>query len=175
MGKLKQVMAVTSGMLVVVAAQAAEAKLPKTKVTLETCIAAVMAAHSGVLRKLEAKSEKGVPIYEFDVESPDGKAWDIECSARTGKVVEIEQEVKSADDPLFKDKAKVGLEDAQKKALAAHPGEIMETEFEIESDGKASYEFDIKTKGGREWKVEVDAGSGEIVEANEEFYQIGAE
>ena len=51
----------------------------------------------------------------------------------------------------------------------------MEAEYEIESDGRASYEFDIKTDKG-EIKLEVDAASGKIVEDNEkEIYQIGKE
>ncbi|WP_204369055.1 PepSY domain-containing protein [Methylocucumis oryzae] len=53
--------------------------------------------------------------------------------------------------------------------------EVVEVEYEIEPDGKASYEFDIKTKDGKEMKVEVDATSGEIVEANSELYQVGKE
>ena len=51
----------------------------------------------------------------------------------------------------------------------------MEVEYEIEPDGKASYEFDVRSAGGKERKVEVDATSGEIVEDNEEIYQIGRE
>ena len=65
--------------------------------------------------------------------------------------------------------------DARKTALAAYPGDIVEVEYEIEPDGAASYEFDIKTKDGKEFKVEVDATTGKIVEANQEFYQIGKE
>jgi uncharacterized membrane protein YkoI len=59
-------------------------------------------------------------------------------------------------------------------ALKAHPGEIIETEYEIESNGDASYEFDIKTKEGKEIKMEVDAATGKIIEnGEEEIYQIG--
>ena len=70
---------------------------------------------------------------------------------------------------------KIGVEEARKVALEAHPGEVVELEYEIEADGAASYEFDIKTKEGKEIKVEVDATSGKIVEANSEVYQIGKE
>jgi uncharacterized membrane protein YkoI len=37
------------------------------------------------------------------------------------------------------------------------------------------YEFDIRTKGGKEMKVEVDATTGKLVEESEELYQIGKE
>lgn len=149
--------------------------LPKAKVALETCINAAMQKHRGAIVKLEIKREKAAPVYEFDVQSPDGAQWDIECNANTGKITEVEQEVNGVDDARFKAKMKVDEEAARKTALAAHPGEIVEVEYEIEPDGAASYEFDIKTADGKEFKVEVDATSGKIVEDNEELLQIGRE
>lgn len=152
-------------------------RLPKNRVGIETCILAAQAKHKGTMVKLEVKIEKGQPVYEFDIESADGTAWDVECNGRTGKITEIEQEVKNADDPLFKAKMKITLEEAKQIALKAYPGEILdgEVEYEIESNGAASYEMDIKMKDGKEMKVEVDAATGKIVEANEELYQIGRE
>lgn len=154
---------------------AAYAQYPKTEFGMEHCLHAALTEKNGGVVKVELKIENGVPTYEFDIETPDGKAWDIECNTKTGKISEIEQEVKNADDPLFKAKLKVSEADARKTALAAHPGEIVEVEYEIEPDGAASYEFDIKGKDGKEMKVEVDATSGKIVEANSEVYQIGQE
>lgn len=148
----------------------AEGAPPKTKVSLEAAEQAALAVKPGKVVKVELKKEKGQLMFEFDIES-DGKAWDVEVDATTGKVNEVEQEVASVDDPLFKAKAKVSLEAAQKVALARYPGRIKETEFEIESDGKASYEFDIVLKNGKEMKVEVDATTGKIVEASEEIWQ----
>jgi len=89
-------------------------------------------------------------------------------------VTEVEQEVE-ANDAKFTAVAKVSEADAKATALAARPGTVEETEYEIESDGKASYEFDIKTTDGKEYKIEVDAATGKIVESNEEAYQIGKE
>jgi uncharacterized membrane protein YkoI len=153
----------------------ADTVFPKTKVPLEHCLGAALKVHAGTVVKLEMKLEKGVPVYEFDIESPDGRAWDIECDARTGKIIEVEEEVASPADPKFAARMKVTEEEARRIALERHPGEIVEVEYEIEPDGKASYEFDIITAGGKERKVEVDAASGEIVEDNEEIYQIGKE
>lgn len=150
-------------------------EFPKTKVSIEKCVQAALKVKPGTIVKSELKVEKKVPVYEFDIESADGKAWDIECDAITGKIIEIEEEVHSAEDAQFKAKAKVSEADARKTALTAYPGEIIEVEYEIEADGAASYEFDIKTKDGREMKVEVDATTGKIVEAHSEIYQIGKE
>lgn len=154
---------------------AADFKMPKTKVSMETCLKAALTKQPGTVVKLEFKIERGAPTYEFDIESKDGKAWDIECDANTGKITEVEQEVRNVDDPAFKPKMKVGEAEARKIALKAYPGEIKEAEYEIEPNGDASYEFDIITKDGKEMKVEVDASTGRIVEVSEEIYQIGRE
>ncbi len=155
--------------------QAAQTAYPKTKISLETAVKAALKEKDGEIVKLEFKLEGKVPVYEFDIETADGKAWDVEINALTGKVKEVEQEVKNADDPLFKAKAKVSEADAKKTALEAYPGEVIETEYEIEADGSPTYEFDIKTKDGGEVKVEVDAATGKITEHHQEFYQIGKE
>jgi len=149
--------------------------LPKTKVRLEQCLHAAVKEHAGTVVKLELRIAKGVPTYEFDIESPDGRAWDIGCDARTGKITEIEEEVPSATAPAFAAKMKVGEDQARQTALARHAGEVVEVEYEIESDGRATYEFDIRGTDGKEHKVEVDATTGEVTEDHEEIYQIGRE
>ncbi|HSI43770.1 MAG TPA: PepSY domain-containing protein [Methylotenera sp.] len=147
---------------------------PKDFDSLGKCVKAALSKHDGKIVKVELKSEKKTPIYEFDIESPDGTAWDVECNVKTSKIVEIEQEVK-ADDAKFKAVAKVSEADAKATALKAHPGTVVETEYEIEDDGKASYEFDILEADHEEVKVEVDAVTGKIVEVDYEVYQVGQE
>ena len=147
---------------------------PKAYDSLGKCVKAALSKHDGKIVKLEMKSEQKVAMYEFDIESADGTAWDIECDVKTGKVTEVEQEVK-ADDAKFVALAKVTEADAKATALAAHPGNLVETEYGLEPNGKASYEFDIEEADGEEIKVEVDAGTGKIVEVSYEVYQIGIE
>ncbi len=151
-----------------------ESFTPKNYDSLGKCLKAALIKHDGKVVKVEYKSEKKVGVYEFDIESPDGTAWDIECNVKTGKVTEIEEEVK-ADDPRFKALAKATEAGARATALAAHPGTVAEVEYELEPDGKASYEFDITEADGEEIKVEVDATTGKIVEVGYENYQIGHE
>lgn len=166
----------TAGLLAISAAPSFAAEpLPKTTAGLEKCMTAALNTHAGTVVKMELKMERGVPTYEFDIESKDGKAWDIECDGNTGKITEIEEEVGSATDAQFAAKVKITEEQARRTALERHAGEIVEVEYEIEPDGAASYEFDIVTKDGKEHKVEVDATSGKIVEDNTELYQIGKE
>ncbi len=141
---------------------------------MEACLNAALAKHAGTVISLEAEIENKKPIYEFDIKGSDGKEWEVECDAKSGKVTEEEEEVE-ASDPRFASKAKVSFEAAKKTALAAHPGEVVESETSIESDGAISFEFDIKTKDGKEIEVEVDAVTGKILESEEEIYQIGVD
>ena len=139
---------------------------------LETCLNAALAKHPWSVISLEAEIENKKPIYEFDIKGNDGKEWEVECDAKSGKVTEEEEEV-DAKDPRFASKAKVSSDEAKKTALAAHPGDVIESETSLEADGSLSYEFDIKTKDGKEIEVEIDAVTGKVQESEEEVYQIG--
>lgn len=139
---------------------------------METCLKAALKQHPGEVVSLEAEIEKGHgAIYEFDIKGADGKEWEVECEAKTGKVYEEELDVDQNSDE-FKSKAKVSLEDAKKTALAKFAGEVVSTEFEME-DGNPVYEFDIKMASGKEMEIEIDAVTGKIGETEEEVYEIG--
>lgn len=143
-------------------------------VSVETCLDQAIDTIPGEPRKLELKIEGDDPTYEFDIEAKDGYTYNVECNAEEGLITEIEREVK-ADDPVFKALAKVSQEEARKFALAVHPGKVVAEEFEVGQDGSATYEFDIQTTMGPEIKIDVDAETGKIEEANVEVYEIGNE
>ncbi|HEC75314.1 MAG TPA: peptidase [Methylophaga aminisulfidivorans] len=144
-------------------------------VKIETCLDAALDTIPGNARKVEMKMEGDDPIYEFDIEAKaDGNTYNVECNAEEGFVTEIEREV-SADDAVFKKLAKISHAEAKKFALAIHPGEVVASEMEVGFDGNATYEFDIQSIHGYEVKVDVDAATGEIEEANIEIYEIGME
>ncbi len=143
-------------------------------VSVETCLDAATDTIPGDARKLEMKMEGDDPVYEFDIEAADGNIYNVECNAEEGYITEIEREV-SANDATFKKMAKVSKSDAEKTALAIHPGKVVGMEYEIGFDGSATYEFDIQSKLGYEVKVDVNAATGEIEEANIELYEIGME
>lgn len=139
---------------------------------MEKCMKAALAKHPGKVVSLEAEIEKGRgPIYEFDIVGTDGKEWEVECDAKTGKVFEEETDVDPNSDE-FKSKAKVTMEQAKKTALDKYPGEVESIEYELEN-GNPVYEFDIKQANGKEVEVEVDAVTGKIGETEEEVYEIG--
>jgi len=144
-------------------------------VKVEQCLDAAYDRVPGHARKLEFKIEGDDPIYEFDIESiNDNYTYNVECNAEEGYIIEIEKEV-GKDDPYFKKNAKVSIDKARENVLAIHPGKVMNEEREIGMDGTVTYEFDIQTIAGYEIKVDVDAVSGQIEEANFELYEIGIE
>jgi uncharacterized membrane protein YkoI len=154
--------------------------------SLARCLQAASAKQAGTFVKVEVEvavssteagaAAKGAALLELEVRDAQGKEWDLTCDEKSGKIIEVEQEVASATDPAFQAKAKVTEDEARKTALAAHPGTVVEVEYEIEANGAASYELDIQpTSGTGEIKVEVDAATGKLVEHRRELYQIGIE
>ncbi len=145
------------------------------KSIVDACVKAAQAQLAGEIVKMENKTENGKSVYEFEIKGNDGSK-EFECDAATAKITQSEDEVEGPENPRFKSKAKISLDQAKEIALKKHPGSIVETEFEIESNGRASYEFDIKKADGQEVKIEIDAESGKIVEDDQkEIYQIGQE
>lgn len=138
---------------------------------LDICVQTALVKYPGKVTSLRAELEDGKTQYELDISGKDGKFWEAECDAKTGKVIETEQEV-AADDPAFTSKAKVSLDTARKTVLAKYSGDVIKTEYEIESDGVA-YEFDVRTTSGKILEVEVHAVNGQLGDPEEVVYQIG--
>jgi len=172
---LAAVAAVTVGglALAIGADTVAAPKMPKVAVGIEKCVPTVLAKYPGDVLQVVLKPEDGKPVWEIEVEAKDGKLWDIECSGATGKIVEVEQRFKSADAAGFKEKVKVSEADATKTVLAKYPGKVEQVEYEVESDGTPTYEFDIELANGEDIRVEVDAITGKLSEANAELLEIG--
>ena len=144
-------------------------------VPMEACLDSALDTIPGNARKLEMKMEGDDPVYEFDIEATaDGATYNVECNAEEGFVIEVEREA-STDDAIFKKYAEISESDARATALDFIPGEVVATEYEVDMDGGVNYEFDIVNVHGREYKVDVDAITGKIEEANLELYEIGME
>lgn len=142
---------------------------------LERCLDSVTKQKPGEFVKVEALEFEGKPSYEIELRDATGAEWEYMCSAETGEIFESEREVESAENSEFKSKMKIGLDAAIKTALEKFPGTVEEVEYEIESNGEATYEIDIRDEHGRETKVEVDAATGKIIESAREKWEIGVE
>jgi len=75
-----------------------------------------------------------------------------------------------ADEKLSPDeakRAKISMEEARAIALKKVSGVILEEELEKE-DGKLMYSFDIRDQNGKVFDVEIDAITGEVLQAAED-------
>ena len=115
------------------------------------------------------------PSFEIEARDSKGRQWEFMCEADEANIYEIEQEATSADNPLFKQNIKISEQQARQIATDLYPGTIKEVEYEIEANGDSTYEIDVVDEQGTEWKVEVDAASGDIIETHVEQWQIGYE
>lgn len=159
---------ISAGMLTLTLSSAYAA----TPTPLDTCVKAVLSKHPGKVVSLSSEVEDGRAQYELDVKGADGSAWEAECDARTGRLLRIEREIKS-NSADFKSKAKLSEDEAKKLALNKYPGDVLNTEYDIEDDGEISYEFIIHTKSGKIVEVEVDAISGKLAGDETVNYRIG--
>lgn len=139
---------------------------------LDKCVQAALEAHPGKIKSLSSEIEDGKPQFELDIKGLDGKYWEIECDAVTGKINRTEREIRMGS-AEFKAKAKITREEATKAALAKYPGKVINTEYDIEDDGEISYEFIIQTKDGKYIEIEVDAVTGKLAGEEEVLYHIG--
>jgi len=155
-----------------ISAGSSAAAVANSNAGIESCAKAVLAQAPGDLLQATLKQETEGRVWEFEIKQADGKLFDIECSDTAGTIVETEVRVATAADPAFAALAKIDEAAAKAKALESKPGTVERVEFELEPDGKASYEFDIKTDDG-DYRVEIDASSGEVVESSKELLEIG--
>lgn len=172
MKRLGCLMAGAAAALAVIPAMAMEG-MPKTKVSMETCLSAAMGMHPGEVKELEMTLDNGVPHYEFEIVTADGRETEVECDAMTGKIVEVEWENDNMNLDAFLEKATVTPAQARKAALERVPGRIDEMDLETTSTGAMSYEFEVITPDGKELDVEVDAMSGQVTEIESDIYEIG--
>lgn len=148
-------------------------------IPLSQCLDAAHKVRPGSFTKVEFLSvtPKGVPTYEIELLDAAGESWEMMCSARSGDIYEIETEVEHASDPAFAKQAKITAQQAIDIAVKRFGGTPAELEYEIEFDGSPSYEIDLDEAGGGDlqYKVEVDAITGDIIELSVEEWQIGDE
>ncbi|MEQ8663947.1 MAG: PepSY domain-containing protein [Gammaproteobacteria bacterium] len=144
--------------------------------TLHECLRAARAIRAGAFAAVEflGFTDEREAAYEITVVPTSGRRWEFECSARSGAILEIEQAVDGADDPLFA-AASIDLATARATATRIYPGTVRAVGYEIQADGSPAYEFDIEDVDGVAFKIEVDAVSGRITEVQIKLWQIGGE
>jgi uncharacterized membrane protein YkoI len=151
----------------------AQESMPQTKASMEECLAAALENYPGKVKEVEFGLEDGVPHYEFEILTADGRETEVECSAMTGEIVEVEWENENMDLDAFLEKSRVSPSQARKIALRRVPGKITKMDLETTSTGMMSYEFEVRTRDGEDVDVEVDAMSGNVTEVETQIYELG--
>jgi uncharacterized membrane protein YkoI len=59
--------------------------------SLDKILAVLRQNFPGEIIEIELELEDGVFVYEFDILAPDGRLFEVEIAAATGKIVEIEE------------------------------------------------------------------------------------
>lgn len=162
------------------AAQAQHFEIPKAAFSMEHCLQAVMNRFPSHVKSVEMESKNGRLSYEFEIKTViGGVEWDVECSADTGEITQVERDVKP-DDAAFNDVARVSESDALAIAIGRVPGTLREIEYEVSPDGGAWYEFTLQLTDGTTTEVMVDAITGDVLGVDDErdereFYRIGGD
>jgi uncharacterized membrane protein YkoI len=172
MKKILNLLAVAA--LVAAGARAlAEQSMPRTNASMEDCLATALERYPGKVKEVEFGLEDGDPHYEFEIVTADGRETEVECSAMTGEIVEVEWENENMDLDAFLEKSRVSPSQARKIALRRVPGKVTKMDLETTSTGVMSYEFEIRTRDGKDVDVEIDAMSGDVIEVETEIYEVG--
>lgn len=171
---------ITCSLLAAGSAQAQHFEIPKAAFGMEHCLQAVMNRFPSHVKSVEMESKNGRMSYEFEIKTVmGGVEWDVECSADTGEITQVERDVKP-DDAAFRDVARVSESDALAIAIGKIPGTLREIEYEVSPDGGAWYEFTLQLKDGTTTEVMVNAITGEVMRVDDEreereFYRIGGD
>ncbi len=65
----------------------------------------------------------------------------------------------------------ISLNEAKAKALAAKAGVVKETDLDERKFGKGwKYEFEIVDSDGREWEVDIDAKTGNVIGVERDWF-----
>ena len=93
--------------------------------------------------------------------APEKKEEAVECDGDDDN--DDDEEITEAD----RASVKISIKDAKLIALGRVPGKVMDAEFEKEH-GRLQYAFDILGTDGKTYDVEIDAVTGEVLQAEPE-------
>lgn len=55
---------------------------------MNACVAKAFEKHPGALMEVELEKEDGRWVFDIDIQTKDGKTWDIECDVNSAEIVE---------------------------------------------------------------------------------------
>lgn len=161
----------------------------KNTLTLEEAQEIALKEVSGKVLKAKEDNDDGVSYYDFTIVT-DSEKYEVEVDANSGKIIKMEKDddyvgsgtnnnANTNDDTNTTNQnnnanstnntqAAISAEAAQQTAMdRVGGGYLVKCELDHD-DGVLKYEIEIKN-GNKEYDVEVDANTGEIIKFNEEY------
>lgn len=159
----------------------------KNILTLEEAQEIALKEVSGKVLKAHEDSDDGVSYYDFTIVT-DNEKYEVEVDANSGKVIKMEKDDDYVGNHTNDDtnstnqnntsntngntntntQATITAEQAQQKAMdRVGGGYLVKCELDHD-DGVLKYEIEIKN-GNKEYDVDVDANTGEIIKFDEEY------
>lgn len=159
----------------------------KNILTLEEAQEIALKEVSGKVLKAHEDSDDGVSYYDFTIVT-DNEKYEVEVDANSGKIIKMEKDDDYVGNHTNDDtnstnqnntsntngntntntQATITAEQAQQKAMdRIGGGYLVKCELDHD-DGVLKYEIEIKN-GNKEYDVDVDANTGEIIKFDEEY------
>ncbi|WP_330240781.1 PepSY domain-containing protein [Streptomyces sp. NBC_00525] len=134
------------------------------RIAVGDAVAAAVKAVPGTVTEAELDDEDGGPVWELDVYGSD-RAWhEVTVDAESGKV--LGRQIDRDDDDRDRRAPRsvsVSLRDAVAAALKSAPGAVTSVELDDEhGDGAPHWEVEVRTGGGEDRELDVDAKSGAV-------------
>ena len=151
-------------------------------ITEEEAVAAALekaekAKDEVVFTEIRRDHDDGREVYDIEFTVPGEMEYDYEIDAVTGEIREqstekLEKAEKPAADPAAASGSEITVEDAKQIALG-HAGKsagevVFEKAKREKDDGRWIYEVEFFVEGVSEYEYEIDAATGEILEADVE-------
>lgn len=132
------------------------------KISTEEAIQIALAQHDGTVTEAELdRNDNGQVVYELDVITKDAK-YEIDIDPDSGKVIKDRKEQDDPEDRARADEAKLSITEALQIAEKEVGGNVTEIDLD-RVHGELIYEVEVETKSGKEYDLDIDAKTGDII------------
>ncbi len=153
-----RVFAVALGLLAALPAPASDSD---NTYGLDTCLAAALTAHPGLVTRWEVEDGTGRG-FAIEVVTQVGVVWQVNCVPGSSELRGATRSTGVRDYPTLSSRAQIPEPTARETVRTYYPGRFIRMEYQITWRGGAVYNYRLITADDRQADVEVDASSGRI-------------
>lgn len=135
-------------------------------ITMEEAVDIALKQHDGTVTEVELEHEHGTAVYELEVITKDAK-YKVDIDPDSGKVINDRKGHDDPDDRAKAEEAKLSITEAIQIAEKEGNGKVTEIDLDRERGGLI-YEAEVQASDGKEYDVEVDANTGDVIRKNED-------